>query len=159
LIQQVLASAQTSLTAQADGSAPLNRQSGQVLFGRTLAEALMATLDVATSHARQLATEDGQNSLQLFIEQLNQMAMTQTAEQLSSQDWLYAFRWFLSDVVANGQASVSSEMIMGAVDTMRKGRAAQASSPVDPFEFDHIRTPSGDPEVYYQPVSPQGAEG
>ena len=157
LIQQVLASAQGSLTAQAEGAAPLNRQPGQVLFGRTLADALMATLDVATSHARQLATEDGQTALQGFVEQLNQMAATGTPARLSSQDWLYAFRWFLSDVVAHGQASVSPEMIMGAIDTMRKGQAS--APPIDPFEFDHIRTPSGDPEVYYQPISPQGAEG
>ena len=159
LVQQVLASAQASLTAQADGSAPLNRQPGQILFGRTLAEALMATLDLATSHARQLATESGQASLNQFIEQLNALATVQGVEQLSSQDWLYAFRWFLSDVVSTGQASVSSEMILSAVETMRKGRAMASSAPMDPFEFDHVRTPTGDPEIYYQPVPPQGAEG
>ena len=159
LVQQVLASAQASLTAQADGIAPLNRQPGQILFGRTLAEALMATLDLATSHARQLATESGQAALNQFIEQLNGLATMQGIEQLSSQDWLYAFRWFLSDVVSTGQASVSSEMILSAVETMRKGRAMASSAPTDPFEFDHVRTPTGDPEIYYQPVPPQGAEG
>lgn len=159
LVQQVLSSAQASLTAQADGSAPLNRQPGQILFGRTLAEALMATLDLATSHARQLATESGRNALNQFIEQLNALATVQGIEQLSSQDWLFAFRWFLSDVVSTGQASVSSDMILSAVETMRKGRAMASSTPTDPFDFDHVRTPTGDPEVYYQPVPPQGAEG
>ncbi|MEL7539278.1 MAG: hypothetical protein AAGJ51_00110 [Pseudomonadota bacterium] len=159
LVQQILSSAQASLTAQADGSAALNRQPGQILFGRTLADALMATLDLATSHARQLATESGQAALNQFIEQLNSLATMQGVEQLSSQDWIYAFRWFLSDVVSTGQGAVSSEMILSAVDTMRKGRAMTANAPTDPFDFDHVRTPTGDPEVYYQPVPPQGAEG
>lgn len=159
LVQRVLSSAQTNLTAQADGAAPLNRKSGQVLFGRTLADALITTLDLATSHARQLATESGQSALTQFIEQLNQLAVSQGAEQLSSQDWIYAFRWFLSDVISTGQANVPSETILLAVDAMRKGRALQADKPDDPFAFDHVRTPTGDPEVYYQPVPPQGAEG
>lgn len=159
LVQRVLSGAQTNLNAQAEGSAPLNRQSGQVLFGRTLADALIATLELATSHAKQLATDDGQLALTGFIGQLNQLAVSQGSNQLSSQDWIYAFRWFLSDVISSGQSNISSDMVMAAVETMRKGRAMQASDPTDPFDFDHINTPSGDPEVYYQPVSPQGAEG
>lgn len=159
LVQRVLSSAQANLTAQADGAAPLNRKSGQILFGRTLADALMTTLDLATSHARQLATESGQSALTQFIEQLNQLAMTQGAEQLSSQDWIYAFRWFLSDVISTGQANIPSETILLAVEAMRKGRALDSNKADDPFAFDHVRTPTGDPEVYYQPVPPQGAEG
>lgn len=159
LVQRVLASAQSNLLAQADGSAPLNRTSGRVLFGRTLADALMATLELATSHARQLSTEAGQTALTQFIEQLNRMAEDQGAAQLSAQDWIYAFRWFLSDVISTGQATLSTETILGAVETMRKGRAMEPSTSDDPFDFDHIRTPSGDAEVYYQPISPQGAEG
>lgn len=159
LVQRVLTSAQSNLTAQADGAAPLNRKSGQILFGRTLADAMIATLDLATSHARQLATDAGQTALTQFIEQLNQLAINQGTEQLSSQDWIYAFRWFLSDVISTGQANIPSETILSAVENMRKGRAMEASKLDDPFAFDHVRTPTGAPEVYYQPVPPQGAEG
>ncbi len=159
LVQQLLTTAQASLTAQADGSAPLNRQPGQILFGRTLADAMMTTLDLATSHARQLATDSGQTALNDFILQLNTLATAQGVEQLSSQDWLFAFRWFLSDVVSTGQTSVSSDTILSAVETMRKGRAMTSSTAADPFDFDHVRTPTGQPEVYYQPVPPRGAEG
>ncbi len=161
LIKQVLSSAQASLSAQADGTAPLARQSGQILFGRTLAQALMSTLDLAASHARQLATETGQQALSDFIDQLNTLAAGGGTQTLSSQDWIYAFRWFLSDVVSTGQFDVSEDMILNVVASMHKGQAAQPFAAFDQSDADLVANGAspGSSEIYYQPVPPQGAEG
>lgn len=168
LVQQVL---QTANAALLDDSGKVRRGRGRVLFGETLAEAIVTTLQAAAANASRLAEPQTLIELTGFIEQLNELAARSDSlggRGLSAGDWLYAFQWFVTDVVAEGRAGVSEERIVAVLSAAERrsvtrmaveqesGRAPPTPPPSPPtpaIEDDD----SGN--TYYRPVQIEGALG
>lgn len=103
LIQHVLLKAQTSMQGNP-------RQAGRVLFGETLREALIATVQAATGNLRDSVmtqTASGERShvsaLGQFIDQLNGFATSGDSElAMNADDWLHVYKYFLAHILEKG---------------------------------------------------------
>ncbi|MEM9738905.1 MAG: hypothetical protein AAF829_03485 [Pseudomonadota bacterium] len=146
LITQVLGAASTSLQDQATGG--LSRQGGRLMFGETLSRALMATLETAVSNAKLLASPQSVPALINFVGTLNEMAAdndTLGGRSLSADDWIYAFRWFASEAIADPGTPIPvskiSEIVLSAERRAlaSNGSGAPESGLSAPQDFD----PSG----------------
>ncbi|MEL6663927.1 MAG: hypothetical protein AAFR33_13100, partial [Pseudomonadota bacterium] len=133
LITQVLGTASASLQDQAGG---LSREGGRLMFGETLTRALMATLDTAVANAKLLASPQSLPALINFIETLNRMSVDSSAlggRSLTADDWIYAFRWFASEAIANPGAPIPEARIAEIVlDAERKALASAGATPAIP---------------------------
>lgn len=127
LITQVLGAASISLQDQATGS--LSREGGRLMFGETLTRALMAVLDTAVANARHLTSTQAIPGLINFIGTLNQMALDSAVlggRSLTADDWIYAFRWFAADAIADPATPIDPARIAEVV--LNAERRALASS-------------------------------
>lgn len=133
LVQKVLGTAHKSLIDQSQGaSSGPHRGQGRVLFGQTLASALVTVLDTAAENAQRLRDPQTARALIDFIDQLNALAADRAAlggRALSANDWVYAFRWFVSGVVATGDGHVPAERILSIVAAAERRAAANAPAP------------------------------
>ncbi|MEO0815916.1 MAG: hypothetical protein AAFX86_01290 [Pseudomonadota bacterium] len=134
LITQVLGTASASLKDQATGG--LAREGGRLMFGETLTRALMAVLDTAVSNARRLAEPQTLPALLNFIGTLNQMAADSSllgGRSLTADDWVYAFRWFAADAIANPSEAIPPAKIADIVlNAERRALASDGPSGPEP---------------------------
>ena len=109
LISHVLGKAQASMMVE--GRAP-----GRVLFGETLREALIATLQAANTNLKAsilTTSEDGGRShisaLGDFIDQLNHYSAQSGDPELAmtADEWLHVYKYFVAHVLENGQAATA----------------------------------------------------
>ena len=192
MIERMLETAHASFIGLSNGASELEHKKGRVLFGRTLRDALLTTLELSASHARSLTDPSAQKSLMDFAEQLNRMALDESI-QLSSKDWLLAFSWFGADVIETGDLAMTEPEILNVLKKLQRGEAiseqgftlanverAQVLTQVSPAAGSSVDVnvsttgsyPSSLPkplaidgasseaqEVYYEPVSAEGAQG
>jgi len=130
LVTQVLGAASASLQDQASGR--LQRDGGRLMFGETLARALMAVLDTAVANAWLLTRPQTVPALVEFVGTLNRMSQDSPAlegRRLSADDWIYAFRWFASEVIAHPDQPVPEATIARIVmEAERKALSANGKS-------------------------------
>lgn len=107
LVQHVLQTAEASMGQAA-------RQPGKILFGETLREALIATLQAANANIVNSIMSKGDTGarahieeLGLFINKLNAFSMSGEAElAMSADEWLAAYKYFLAHVLEHGPGAV-----------------------------------------------------
>lgn len=168
LITQVLGAASASLTDQATGG--LSREGGRLMFGETLTRALMAVLDTAVANARRLAQPQTIPALVNFIATLNQMAADSSAlggRSLTADDWIYAFRWFAADAIADPATPIDPARIADIVlNAERRALASDGPTgpdgpPIDPTETLLMASPGTSPPdgPVINPVFREGALG
>ena len=109
LITHVLGKAQASMAVE--GRAP-----GRVLFGETLREALVATVQAANVNLKSSimsTASDGTRShisaLGDFIDQINGYALQTDDPQLSmtADEWLHVYKFFVAHILENGHAATA----------------------------------------------------
>ncbi len=121
LIQNVLFSA-------ADSFQNSPRELGGILFGETLREALLATLNAANANLASSILSGGEDDvnkhiagLGLFIEQLNKHATTGSAETaMNADDWLHVYKYYIAHVLERGPdvvAEIDSVAVANALRT------------------------------------------
>ncbi len=166
LVNQMLNLAATSLREQSStGATALKRSEGRLLFGETLARALMATLELAVSNARVLLQPRSLPAMLEFAQTLNQMAAGSEhlrGRQMTADDWIYAFRWFAADAIADPDQTIDEEDIAAVLDSAERrvmAASSQTETPATPAEA--VTPPffptDGDDVIH--PVPREGAQG
>lgn len=179
LIRKILSATHTSLQLQGTGSSVLERKPGNVLFGRTLSEALITTLELATSNAKKLTDPESQDKLEAFVIQLTNLTISED-EKLSAQDWMTAFRWYGARLIDTGSLTVTDTEILEFLSEHRtnssstksskmnaQGRSVSANSsfgavqpgPIAQNGVNGTRASTDQENLYYNPVSAEDAEG
>lgn len=95
------------------------RQAGAILFGKTLRDAIIATVQAATGNLFAPSTADAGDTattrlehhaaaLRQFIDELIALANSDDrAYRMSAEEWLYVYRYFVAHIVAQGAAALT----------------------------------------------------
>lgn len=109
LIQNVLQNASGALEQE-------GRSLGNVLFGETLREALIATVKATNANLVRAWEEKSQNGqsehlqeVSLFIDKLNLISSSDdAATTMNADEWLYVFKYYIASILENGPGTVDS---------------------------------------------------
>lgn len=100
-----------------------------------------------------------------FAQTLNQMAAGSEhlqGRQMTADDWIYAFRWFAADAIANPDRTIDQEDIAAVLDRAERRVMAASSETETPAAPAEAATPpffptDGDDVIH--PVPREGAQG
>jgi hypothetical protein len=172
LTRAVLESAHARLWTQADGpgaqASSLRRAPGRVMFGETLASAVIAVLGAAARNASKLAEPQTQAHLIDGLSRLGALAEDQDAlggRGMTADEWLDLVAWLLAETIAAGQADLSEERllrVLSGAGAAPPSASAPAPAHTPPSPPQPPRTPPASEQAsggLYFPVSPEGAEG
>lgn len=174
LVSEILRTAHGSLISENNSDGARTRLPGRVLFGKTLASALILTFERTAAHVDETDLDGTKKAVIRFVKQLNDLAAAGNGiRRLSSQDWLQVFSWYLGDIIENRSVTLSPEQIFAALDNggpvLQVAAASVAAVPAaasppaapPPPASEHpppVPTETGE-EIYYEPVDIEGALG
>ncbi|MEH6409162.1 MAG: hypothetical protein V7741_01450 [Hyphomonas sp.] len=157
LVERVLGTAKASLLEQGQ------RGRGRLLFGETLASAIAVTLETAAANAQRFDDPATLDALSDYVNQLNSLAVRSEnlIGGLSARDWLTAFSWFVTEVVATGDGRIPPERISAIVaDSARRGTSVRAPEAESAIRSDvPLASTIREATLFFQPVPFEGAEG
>ncbi|MEL7481746.1 MAG: hypothetical protein AAGJ29_09290 [Pseudomonadota bacterium] len=164
LISRILSTAHTSLLAQTSGVPQRERRPGGVLFGETLGQAMMIALQKSVTHLRTTDLANAEELVISLVTQLNDMSATERhGRQLSAEEWLFAFDWYLADVLSTQTLTLAPKDVFELLDrrsgiqmtkTYTERQGEFTVEPVLRNGETYLRE-----DAFYKPASIDGAAG
>lgn len=125
LIEMILTKAKENLSANKD-------RPGQVLFGRVLSEAIIATLDAASTGVLNIIEDESKlhehlAAVEDLVSRLNRLAASRdTALIIGSREWIRIYKHYIADVLHRGQVAMTELTDAQLLDLIRTKPAIAA---------------------------------